>query len=841
MVIALLAILKAGGAYVPIDPGYPPERIYDFLQDAQVPLLITEKKLLSSLPKAAVEKFCLDDIWAATGDLDIGNLSNLAAPGKLIYVIYTSGSTGKPKGVQIEHRSVVNLLMSMRRTLGLEVHDVLVAVTTLSFDIAGLEMYLPLIVGAKLVVADRETTHDGRELLKLLKNSSATVMQATPATWRLLMQAGWKGNGNFKTLCGGEALPAELARELIKRSASVWNLYGPTETTIWSTIYRVKGNHEGVVPIGRPIANTELYVLDSDRNPVGPGVEGELYIGGDGLARGYFARPELTAERFVPHPFSSKPGARLYRTGDLARYGGDGIFEFVGRIDHQVKIRGFRIELGEIEAVLERHTGVRQAIVMAREDVPGDKRLVAYVVPNPIAAPNNGALRSHLMRALPDYMIPSAFVQVEKLPQTLNGKIDRRSLPAPKPTDFDLSADCVAPRDRVEASLAKLWEEVLGIRPIGVRTSFFELGAHSLLAAQLFIKISKEFGKDLPLTILFQAPTIEQLAKFVRSNAVSANFPTLVTIQSAGSKPAFFCVHGGAGSTLFLHPLARHLGTDQPFYGFESEGTDGRRVQRPRLEQMAKHYISEMRRFQPDGPYYIGGYCFGGLVAFEMAQQLLQQGQRAAIVAMFNSPLRFNRPVPKPRVPTPREKLTHYWQKFSQLTLTEKLPYASKVPKYAMRQAMKRIWSWRLSWESKVCRLFLRLNRPVPGFLRRMYVHRMTGAAERGYIPKFYPGPISLFRGAGLYDDDPEMGWTGLSPSLEIHEIDGGHGPHVSRRVIMHEPLVPLLAEQLRLSLERARASVNATCGERREKESVRTALVENWVSDEVTTAIEPA
>ena len=547
MVVALLAVLKAGGAYVPLDPAYPSDRIKYVLNDAHVKVLITQNSLFKFLPHTSAEALCID-FWKPFADESTENVSSGVTPQNLAYVIYTSGSTGKPKGVQLEHRSVVNFLCSMQREPGLTSSDALLAVTTLSFDIAGLEMYLPLLTGARLVIASRETTSDGRLLTDLLARSKATVMQATPATWRLLFESGWTGNKTLKVLVGGEALSADLARELASKCGSVWNMYGPTETTIWSSLYRVEGRDEKSVPIGKPIANTAFYILDSNRQPVPLGSEGELYIGGEGLARGYFERPDLTAEKFVSDPFSSGENARMYRTGDLARFRATGDVEFLGRIDHQVKIRGFRIELGEIEAVLEQLSAVRQAVVVAREDVTGDKRLVAYVVPEMSVVLRTGELRTHVRKQLPDYMTPCAFVQLGSLPLTPNGKVDRNALPTPKASDYEAGRDYVAPRDVTERRLAELWEEVLAIRPIGVTTSFFDLGGRSILAARLFTRIASTFGKDLPLATLFKSPTVELLAKELRPQAKSSGYSTMVAIRAGGERPPFFCVHGGEGA-----------------------------------------------------------------------------------------------------------------------------------------------------------------------------------------------------------------------------------------------------------------------------------------------------
>jgi amino acid adenylation domain-containing protein len=795
MVVALLGILKAGGAYVPLDPAYPRDRIKYVLDDARVKVLITQEPLRKSLPTTSSEVVCLDPAWKMLAKEKTESVAANVGPQNLAYVIYTSGSTGKPKGVQLEHRSVVNLLCSMRREPGLGPQDVLMAVTTLSFDIAGLEMFLPLLTGARLVIARREVTYDGGRLAELLNKSGATVMQATPATWRLLLESGWRGDGQMKVLVGGEALSPELAHQL-SCCGPVWNMYGPTETTIWSSVYRVQGGDERTVPIGRPIANTTFYILDGSRQPVTVGAEGELYIGGEGLARGYFERPELTAEKFVPDPFSSRPGARMYRTGDLARCRRDGNVEFLGRIDHQVKIRGFRIELGEIEAVLEQHQAVRRAVAVAREDIPGEKRLVAYLVPEPESVITAGELRRHVQKQLPDYMTPSAFVQLATLPLTPNGKVDRKALPAPRPGDFEADQNYVAPRDAVERKLAAAWEEVLGIHPIGVKTSFFDLGGRSLLAARLFMKISRGFGKDLPLATLFHAPTIEQLAHQLRPQSRAPSYATLVAIQPNGSKPPFFCVHGGAGSSLFLHRLAREMEPDQPFYGIEPEGLDGKRFRRPTVEQMAAHYLVEIRKAQPEGPYYIGGYCFGGLAAFEIARQLWGQGQSAAVVALFSASLRFHRAAQKqvpPAAVAPKSR-----------TALARLMRLVRSPRQTMGW---RIASLTRTVSTKIrmntIRLFLTLDLPVPQTLRTMYVMWMLGRAEENYAPGRYDGTLILFRGQGLYENDPNMGWDGLAENFETYEI--GDGGLRSRRDIMNEPLVGRLAKQLSICLEGAR------------------------------------
>jgi len=554
MLVGLLGILKAGGAYMPLDPAYPQERLAFMLKDAQVSVLLTEERLIEdgtskiedsgdppfSFLNPQIKIICLDRDREKIAQQSDKNLLSQVRSTDLAYVIYTSGSTGKPKGVQVSHRSILNCLCAIGENIALTAKDVFLALTTISFDIAALELYLPLITGAKLVLASRDEALDGRQLLDRLTECGATVMQATPSAWKLLLDAGWRGSRNFKILCGGETLSHRLADQLLEGGASLWNLYGPTETTIWSTIAKVEPG-ESPILIGRPIANTQIYILDSHLQPVPVGVHGELYIGGDGLARGYLSRPELTAERFLSSPFTTKIGEHLYRTGDLARYRANGNIEFLGRADNQVKIRGYRIELGEIESVLNQHPAVRENVVVAREhDSSGDKSLVGYVVPRAEAAVSVTDLQSFLREKIPDYMVPAVFIPIESLPLTPNGKIDRNALPPPDGARPRLGQAFVEPRTEIEEWVAQVWREVLKLDEVDTHASFFELGGHSLLAAQVVSRLRDAVQAEIPLRAIFEAPTVASLAVRIEGliwEGRGFELPTIVPVPRNGPLP----------------------------------------------------------------------------------------------------------------------------------------------------------------------------------------------------------------------------------------------------------------------------------------------------------------
>jgi amino acid adenylation domain-containing protein len=534
MLVGLLGILKAGGAYVPLDPSFPEARLSFMLDDARVPVLVTEQALRERLPVDGPQLVCLDADWEGIEDESPENLKGGAVAQSLAYVIYTSGSTGRPKGVMIPHSALVNLLRSMQRILGFTSQDVLLAVTTLSFDIAGLELYVPLIAGGRVDLVSRDEAADGLRLAERLAHGGITYLQATPATWRLLLEAGWPGSPELTMLCGGETLPRALADRLIDKGKTLWNLYGPTETTIWSSVARVEPS-EGSVPIGRPIAETQMYVLDSRLRPVPVGVTGELYIGGAGVARGYWNRPGLTSERFLPDVISKTPDARLYRTGDLARWRSDGSLECLGRVDHQVKIRGYRVELGEIESAIARHPAVSEAVVTVKPDSSGELALIAYTVARPGLDGSPAEVRRFLMESLPDYMIPAAFLTLDSLPLTPNGKIDRSALPDPNGARDSSAALYVPPRSPVEEAVASVWAELLGLERVGAHDNFFELGGHSLFATQVLARIRDTFSIDAPLRDFLDEPTVAGLSRVIEKELRAGSGSQLPPISAVAS------------------------------------------------------------------------------------------------------------------------------------------------------------------------------------------------------------------------------------------------------------------------------------------------------------------
>ena len=647
LVVAMLGTLKAGGGYVPLDPSLPKARLSFVLQDTGATALLTQERLLSRLPTYEGQVVCLVRDDGTLAAQDESDPAPICTPADLAYVTYTSGSTGRPKGVLIPHRGAVNCLSFCLREYGLAATDTVLQLTSISFDASVREVALTLAAGARLVLLSDQQTADPVALLDAIEHHGVTcLLCAVVSRLRQLLEAASNTDRRFESvrlvLVTGEALPSDIvarAREVFGPHVVVVNQYGPAETTMFASYHRVVETDllRPTVPIGRPIANVQMHVLDRWLNPLPVGVPGELYIGGVGVGRGYLNLPHLTDECFLPDPFRTEPGGRLYRTGDLARRLPDGSMEFIGRTDHQVKIRGYRVELGEVEAVLSQHPAVQDTVVVAREDTPGDRRLIAYIVPSPKANLPADALHSYLKQHLPEYAIPAAFITLAALPLTSIGKVDRAALPAPAADRPELNTRFKAARDPLEMQLTKIWEAVLGVRPVGIDDSFFSLGGHSLLAVRLFDQIARLVGRTLPLPTLFHAPTIRELADILRRQDWTPPWTSLTPIRPGGSRLPLFLVPPAASTSLHFAPLAQRLEPEQPLYGLDPLGLDDRSTPHRRIERMAAHYLREIRLLQPAGPYLLGGACLGGHVAFEMAQQLTAAGEEVALLVILDS------------------------------------------------------------------------------------------------------------------------------------------------------------------------------------------------------------
>lgn len=789
MFIGMIGILKTGCAYVPMDPAFPPDRLNYMLEDANIMFLLTSNKLKKIFNRQDLKFVLLDDDWEFIEKENDKNVHSQISSEELSYVIYTSGSTGKPKGVQITHKAVVNFLHSMQEKPGLTPDDIIVSVTTISFDISVLELFLPIVTGAKLIIASKAASSDGNLLLRLLDEKNASVMQATPATWRLMIESGWESSPNLKMLCGGEALPLELANQMLERGCSLWNMYGPTETTIWSAVKKIEPGSDAVL-IGPPIANTQFYILDKKMNPVPINVPGELLIGGDGLAKGYLNRSELTNEKFIPNPFSQS-GSKLYRTGDLARFKPNGDVEFLGRLDFQVKIRGFRIELGEIEKVLEMMDTIQSALVIGKEFGAGDMRLIAYFIPSSESTVEVKQIKNYLAQKLPDYMIPSFFVSMVKFPLTPNGKIDRKNLPAPDDLAIATLNEHVPPSDDTESKLIEIWKKVLGLNKIGVTDNFFEIGGHSLLAARLFAHIEREMGEALPLAVLFQAPTIKEISNIIKKKDTKAIWSTLVPIRKAGSKPPLFLVHGAEGNVLLYRDLANYLGADQPVYGFQSKGLDGKEELVTHFPEMAANYIKEMKKVQRDGPYYLGGYCLGGAIAYEMAQQLKQNGDEIALIALLES---YNIRQAPDRFPF-YYKIYHYIQHIGFQIGNIILSKSENRSRYFKDKLKLELSRYKIKFNIVLSKLSVKAGIGKGLNYTHLMIDKINDKALYEYIPQMYDGKVALFKPKRYYAglNDPSFGWGKLtSGGIKIIEMP------INPRGILNKPFVKDLAQKLK-------------------------------------------
>jgi aspartate racemase len=835
-IVSLLAILKAGAAFLPLDPAYPQERLEFMLSDATVSVLLTQQHLVEKLPASQAKIVCLEavqqEIAAQSETSPIGG----ANPDNLAYVMYTSGSTGKPKGVCVPHRGVVRLVKDTDFAR-FSPSEVFLQLAPISFDASTLEIWGALLNGAKLAVMPPGTP-SLTELGEAIRLYQVTFLWLTAGLFHLMVDERIEDlKGVRQLLAGGDVLSVPHVQKLLREAPNcqLINGYGPTENTTFTCCFAIDPDSPitNSVPIGRPIANTQVYILDRQLQPVPVGVPGELYAGGAGLARGYLNRPDLTAERFIPHPFTNKEDAehrsisnllpssnrledaenqsvssllpssffllpssnRLYKTGDLARYLPDGNIEYLGRTDNQVKIRGFRIEVGEIEAELAAHPDISQVAVTVQLDASGNKCLAAYTVPRPGCILTAGNLRGFLQARLPEYMIPAGFVFLDVLPLNPNGKVDRRALASQKWQSASPEPDTtitVTPRDNLERQVMQIWEQVLGINAIGIRDNFFEIGGHSLLAARLLAEIEKVFGKNLPLSAIFQSPTIEQLADILREPEWSSPSPSMVVIQpGTGSYQApLFCIHVLGRGLEFYRPLMNHLDRSQPVLGLSTQIMDEKLAPPNRVEDLAAYYIKEMKKFQPIGPYFLLGVSFGGTVAFEMARQLDAKGEKVALLGLLDTygPDAFKQSSEVKK----SERLKRILQLEPAVFLKKSQSYLGGKMESLTYQ------TWRLA-----TKFYRAAGRPLPIYLENLSHNDLNNEALKYYTTGVYSGRASLFKAiesAAVFGADAQLGWgDAIQGGIDIYEIPSDH------LGMLKEPHVQILGKQLQAAVDRAR------------------------------------
>ena len=826
MVVGLLGILKVGGAYVPLDPSYPQHRLDYMIVDANLSLLLTQQGLHHRLKELSIPSLCLDTLLSSFPTDDITDLAVSSTAEHRAYLMYTSGSTGQPKGVGIRHRSVVRLVKNTNY-LPFNSEERFLQLAPISFDAATLEIWGSLLNGAQLVIMPPESPSLS-DIAQIIKQHQITTVWLTAGLFHLMVDEQLEGLKPLKyLLAGGDVLSVPAVQTVLNEleGCQLINGYGPTENTTFTCCCPITSASvlHPSVPIGKPISNTQVYILDAYFNPVPIGVPGELHLGGDGLAIGYHNRPELTAEKFISDPFSDEPDARLYKTGDLVRYRPDGTIEFLGRIDHQVKIRGFRIETGEIETTLTQHPLIKEAVVVVYGQ-ESDKKLIAYLITQPspyTSSLSSGTLmsevRQFIKERLPDYMVPAAFIALNELPLTPNGKIDRKALPAPEFTS--LETEYVAPRTPTEQAVADIWATVLNFEKIGVNDNFFDLGGHSLLAIALMAELEKRFGRSFPLVTLFKAPTLQEFADMVQG-ASGDNAPSnslLVPIQPKGTKPPFFCFPGGGGNVIYFSPLAKYLNPEQPFYGVQAVGLDGESEPQTRIDDMAARYIEEIRSVQPHGPYFLGGHSLGGKVVFEVAQQLLQQGESIALLVILDTTAPENKPGATDYMDEWDDAMwiamfVHLLELLFQKELElpyekfQGLPLAHQLD--SLSERLQRVNVFPSGTASKNLR----------GFFNVFKANMQLAPSIPDQVT---PAPITLFRsqeeqkkpvinGFEFTDnmmpdnmDDPLWGWGAFaSGPVEVYQIPGDHV------TMMTEPHVRVLAQRLNQCLEKAHDSI---------------------------------
>lgn len=628
LIASLFAVLQCGASYVPIDTNYPDSRLNLMIEDSNAAFYIS-LNLKTNFPNKAIS-LTIASILKSMRDLPVEPVNLMVPTESTAYIIYTSGSTGKPKGVQVAHCNVINLVHSMAKKPGISATDKIFSITTISFDAMVMEIFLPLLHGACVVLVDEETRRDANLLLEKAAKDKITVMWGTSSIWHMLLDSGWKKPLNIKALIGGEPVPMPLAHELLSRCNELWNIYGPTETTVCCFLTQITIN-DNPITIGRPIDNTTVYLLDSNRKPVNEGQVGEIVIAGDGVSLGYLNRPDINNERFLTNTFNLEAGGKMYLSGDLGKLLPNGQVQCLGRIDHQVKVRGYRIELGEIEAALLSIEGIKSAIVIAENDI-----LIAFIETDYESVNEQDLIRlwrNELAAQLPSFMVPHDFNILEKLPTSLSGKIDRKALLNYKSNQI---IECTAPRSETEKIVETIWKKSLNRKKIDIFSNFFEIGGHSLIAVRVMNEIQQQTGKKLPLSALFAHSTIEQLAKLIDvDKAIYSEF--LVPIKPNGTKPPLFMVHGAGLNILNFKNVINNFDEDQPVYGLQGIGPNGYDNWFESIEEMAACYIESIIKIDSKGPYSLAGFSFGGVVAFEMARQLKEQGKKVSIIALLDS------------------------------------------------------------------------------------------------------------------------------------------------------------------------------------------------------------
>ena len=796
LVTALLAILKAGGAYVPLDPDYPKDRLETMLRDANPPVVLTQSNLLFQLPNHVPNVFCFDRDWPSVAFESSQNVSVTVNGKNLAYAIYTSGSTGKPKGVPNVHEGIVNRLLWMQDAYQLTGRDRVLQKTPFSFDVSVWEFFWPLMTGATLVMAIPGGHRDSAYLAKLIADQGITTLHFVPSMLSIFLET--DGLERCRSLrqvfASGEALPFELQQRFFERlGCELHNLYGPTEASVDVTYWACRPNsQQPIVPIGRPIANTQIYVLDTNLEPVPIGVAGELHIGGIGLAQGYLNRPDLTAQKFIPDPFSNATTGRLYKTGDLARFLPDGNIEYLGRIDHQVKLRGFRIELGEVEAVLGELSGVRQAVVSVREDVPGDKRLVAYLIAFPGYELDIERVRKELNEKLPEHMVPSKFAVLAEFPMTTSGKVDRKALPAP-PQERKASGAVIPPRNELESRLTSVFGKVLGLASVSVTDNFFDLGGHSLTAARLLAEVKEITGRQIPLSVLFRSATVEALAESLDDHE-DDNQPVVMQIQGGdGRRLPFFAIVPPAEEALGYAILARHMGTGQSVYKIQGHApiVGKRPYTEEEMQSLATEYAAAMRRVQPEGPYCLGGLCDGAHIGERVLLELESQGQEVALFAVIDTWVLQN----------------------SQRPFLWRVDYAHQ----RLRQVRNRSFGEQIQLYKRA------INKQIQKLTRKRSARTDWEQAywPSNYVPPRFHAPVILFKRPKqpfYYVKDPLMGWgPRTAKGVEVYEIDFDHN------YLLREPHVGVLGEKLVACIERASIQAGGAQGESFRREQTET------------------